>query len=324
MHTTDRRAALTAILLGVLIMFSLSACGKPDDAATAAQPVGAATLATSDPTTMADESAAATVTPTASATAADATVAPVAPTAISTPAAEPTPVGTATLTQTAATPSPLATGDTRPLTGTADLGDDQTDPFTGTVDLADTDDVTVTVELTTTGTLTVTHPVAIAIADHFAVPAIEIISLHADGLGFGEIARAYFLARELAADGDTTNDLAADQILAMHQDGMGWGQIVASLGLPHGNSGRNLGLIMKQHKEHPGTMGVVAAGDEPDAHGPPSVPPGHAKDKDKNKDHGNAGGNANGHGNGGGNGNGHGNGGGNGKGKGNGGGKKGK
>jgi hypothetical protein len=115
---------------------------------------------------------------------------------------------------------------------------EDTDPFTGTDELTETGD------LTTTTTLTVSHPVALAIADYFGVPSAEIFAEHQEGQGFGEIARAYFLAQELAADGDPTNDLTADQILALHQGGMGWGQIVRSLGLPQGNRNRNLGLIM--------------------------------------------------------------------------------
>ncbi|HJZ45533.1 MAG TPA: hypothetical protein VKE41_00135 [Roseiflexaceae bacterium] len=292
MHSTDRRAALIAILLGALTMLFLSACGKPDDAAMARQLTGAMpTAGSAAPATGSAGSSTATSTSTPSG---DATAAPLAASPTSTPAPEPTALGTTTLTQTLATPSPLA--------------DDETDPFTNTDDLTDTDDITVTVQVTTTGTLTVTHPVAVAIADYFTVPVLEVITLHADGLGFGEIARAYFLARELAADGDTSNDLTATQILAMHQGGMGWGQIVVSLGLPHGNSGRNLGLIMRNHTEHSGPTVVVADGSELDEHGPPSVPPGQLKDKGKDKQHGN----------------GHGHGAGNGKGNGNGGGKKGK
>jgi hypothetical protein len=291
MHTTDRRAALIAILLGVLTVFLLSACGAPDHPASAAQPTAstglgqaAAPTAVADTTTTAPTSDTITAEPTA--VTSDATT---AATAVSTAATETAPVSdTTAVTQTAATATPAVTGDT--------------DPFTGTDDITDTDDVTVTVAVTSTGTVTVTQPVAVAIADYFTVPVSEVITLHADGLGFGEIARAYFLARELAADGDPTNDLTAAQILAMHQGGMGWGQIVVSLDLPHGNSGRNLGLIMRAHKEHPHTaVGVVSTGAErEDEHGPAAVPPGKQKDKDKN--HGNGGGNGNGHGKGKGNG----------------------
>jgi hypothetical protein len=154
--------------------------------------------------------------------------------------------------------------------------------------------LTGTITLTSTGALSTTHPVAIAIANYFEVSVDEVIALHQDGLGFGEIARAYFLARELAADGDPSNDITTVQILAMHQDGMGWGQIVATLGLPKGNSNRNLGLIMRGHN---GQTVIIASPDATgDDHGPPAIPPGQAKHDDQNKDRGNGGGHGNGHG----------------------------
>jgi hypothetical protein len=99
--------------------------------------------------------------------------------------------------------------------------------------------------------------------------------------------------------------------LAMHQSGQGWGQIVAALGLPRGNSQRNLGLIMRGHKAPEETTATATpSATENDDHGPATSPPGQTKHddkgKDKDKEHG--------HGNGNGKGNGHG--------KGNGGGKK--
>jgi hypothetical protein len=282
MHTTDRRAALVAILLGALGVFLLSACGAPDQPRTAAQPT-AAPLSTAPTAGVASTAVIAEpvydIVPPAPATAAASTAS--APTATSIDGtATAALTSTIAATQTATTPTPEAA--------------DETDPFTGTDDLIDSDDITVTVELTATGALTVTHPVAIAIADYFGVPIAEVIALHADGLGFGEIGRAYFLSRELAADADPANNLTASQILAMHVGGMGWGQIVVVLDLPHGNSGRNLGLIMRARKQHQETLVVVATGAEADEHGAPAVPPGQKKDKDKQ--HGK--GHGNGHGNG--------------------------
>jgi hypothetical protein len=268
MPTDDRKAALLAILLGALMLLVLSACGTPDSSVSAAQPTGAAAMADTTLTTTSPADA------TASATA----------------IAETTPVTTSTEITPTATPEPI----------------DDTDPFTGTDDLTDTEDLTVTLELTDTHTLTSTHPVALAIADAFGVPLSEVIALHADGLGFGEIARAYFLARELAADADLTNDLTAAQILAMHQSGQGWGQIVAALGLPRGNSHRNLGSIMRAHKASQQTTAETSPLDtDGDDHGPAAPPPGQTKHDDKGKDkdkHGNGNGKGNGHGNGKGNG----------------------
>jgi len=280
MPKNDRKAALVAILLSALMVLLLSACGTPDTSMSAAQPNEAATTAAT---------ADATLTPTLPA---EASSTAVGATASATETAETTPATTSTeVTPTAATATP------EPV--------DDTDPFTGTDDLTDTEDLTVTVELTSTQTMTSTHPVALAIADAFGVPVSEVIALHADGLGFGEIARAYFLARELAADADPTNDLTAAQILAMHQSGQGWGQIVATLGLPRGNSHRNLGLIMRAHKAlEETTTATPSATENGDDHGPATAPPGQTKHDDKgngkDKQHGN--GKGNGHGNGKGNG----------------------
>jgi hypothetical protein len=260
LHTTDRRAVMVAIVLSRLAMLGLSACAKPNNSFAATWPTAAGTTATAAP------SGAVTTTPTSQAI----DVLPKVTTA-----------STTVPTQMTAAATPTALG--------------ETDPFTGTDDLTSTDDVTVTVAITATGTLSVTHPVALAIADYFTVPVLEITTLHADGLGFGEIARAYFLAHELAADGDPANDLTAIQILEMHQGGMGWGNIVATLDLPHGNSGRNLGLIMRRRQEQPVAIDVVASpGVTSDDHTPRAVPPGQQKDKDKPHHNGNGHGNGNG------------------------------
>ena len=214
------------ILLPILIAaLSLGACAAPDNR-TGAAPSATTTSATGEPIASADvptpliqfdnDSASATATA--------------------------TPLEEATPDATAGTAAPTALVDSAPITTTATAIPiskiDETDPFTGTDVLSDTD------ELSGTAAIETGHPVAQAIGEHFGVPADEIMDQHREGLGFGEIARAYFLARELAADDDPTNDLTADQILAMHQAGAGWGQIVQTLGLPHGNRTRNLGQIM--------------------------------------------------------------------------------
>lgn len=294
MYSTNRRAALIAILVGVVMLLTLSACGRPDlpSAGTGAAPTISTGIAT--PT---DDTTEPTVAP-------DATAAPgdTDPTAGVDATAAPTDAANAT-------PTPASVDDTDPFTGTDQLPD--------TDELSGTDDLSGTIGMTPTTQLTVTHPVAIAIANYFDLTPEQVIALHQDGLGFGEIARAYFLAQELAADGDPSNDMTAEQILALHQSGQGWGNIVAQLGLPRGNSQRNLGQIMSGRKQRndageddsgattgaTNTTGVDKPGQE---HGPPVVPPGQQKDKGKDqpKPHQNNGngGNGNGHGNGGGNG----------------------
>lgn len=239
MHPADRQCALLAILLSVLAILALSACGAPDSR----------TQAAGAPPTTLEETA--------------------APDATGDPAASNIPAGDADTTATPADPGdPAATAIAdiaEPTATAAPFEIDDIDPFTGTIELSDADALSDTGELSATGGLTgtaalsVTHPVALAIADHFGVPADEVFALHQEGLGFGEIARAYFLARELAADDDPTNDLAADQILAMHQGGEGWGQIVRSLGLPQSNRNRNLGAIMSGRKHDQSGDNTTAA-----------------------------------------------------------------
>jgi hypothetical protein len=241
MYTNDRRALVIAILMGALALLLLSACDTPDShaqaragtpttigtAGTGAMATPAATDdITTDPATTATSDAGATATPLP-----DGDTVPTA-------TADMIPTTVPTTTLPTATPVPTTT--------------EETDPFTGTDDLTDTGD------LTSTTTLSSTHPVALAIADFFGVPVDEVMAQHLEGQGFGEIARAYFLAQELAADGDPSNDLTAAQILALHQGGQGWGQIVRSLGLPQGNSQRNLGLIMSGHK-HKGNQHDVGS-----------------------------------------------------------------
>jgi hypothetical protein len=278
MYHNNRRALMIAILLGALTVFMLSACGVVDSgqASTALPTAIDATIdptATADPGATADPAAtpASTESLTATPTTIDAT-ATIDPAATASPTADP-----------AATPMPTATADT--------------DPFTGTDTLTETGD------LTTTTTLTVSHPVALAIADYFGVPAAEIFAEHQEGQGFGNIARAYFLAQELAADGDPTNDLTADQILALHQGGMGWGQVVRSLGLPQSNRNRNLGLIMSGRgpKADKGSDTAIAT---PQGQPGPAAKP-HANGGNKgNNGNGNAGNGGNGNGGGNGKGNG--------------------
>ncbi len=87
-----------------------------------------------------------------------------------------------------------------------------------------------------TDTLPVTHPVGIIIALYFHIPYTEVMTLHDEGFGFGEIARVYLTAQ--ASDGALT----PEQILAMREDGMGWGQIKKQFGVKPGGNG--LGSIM--------------------------------------------------------------------------------
>jgi hypothetical protein len=87
-----------------------------------------------------------------------------------------------------------------------------------------------------TDTVPFTHPVGMMIAMFFHIPYTEVMTLHNEGLGFGEIARAYLTAQ---ASGGV---LTPEQVLEMRQAGMGWGQFKKEFGIHPG--GKGLGSIM--------------------------------------------------------------------------------
>jgi len=89
---------------------------------------------------------------------------------------------------------------------------------------------------TITPTVTITHPVAAAIASFFGLDYSVVEAWHDEGLGYGEIARAYFLA-ELSGE-------SVAEVMALYERGMGWGEVAKALDLAPGNRGWNLGAIM--------------------------------------------------------------------------------
>lgn len=96
-----------------------------------------------------------------------------------------------------------------------------------------------------TTTLPITHPVGLAISLYFHIPYTQVMGLHASGIGFGVIARAYLTAR--ASNGALT----PEQVLALHQGGMGWGEIAKQYGIHPGGNG--LGAIMSGHTNSGGS-----------------------------------------------------------------------
>ena len=162
-----------------------------------------------------------------------------------------------------------------PSTGPGALFDD---PIT------DTDSISPTVGFS--------HPVASAMAQFFEVEYTEIMTLHQQGLGFGVIAHAYFIAETLG--------ITPTALIEEFQSGKGWGVIMKEHGLHPGQAGRggNLGEIMsnKDQAEPPGQLkkgqgdadftppGQCKKGDQDadaDQGGPPTTPPGHNKGKGK-------------------------------------------
>ena len=156
------------------------------------------------------------------------------------------------------------------------------------------------------------HPVASAMAEYFGVDYLEIAKLHQEGLGFGVIAHAYFIARTL--------DVMPMDVISEFESGKGWGVILKDHDRHPGLAGRggNLGGIMSgrdrmlppgqlkklpseeadtfvapgQRKANqseegpafipPGQLKKSGGDDGVDAPGgSPSEPPGHSKDKGK-------------------------------------------
>jgi len=169
------------------------------------------------------------------------------------------------------------------------------DPISDTNTISDTG--------TISHTTSVSHPVVSAIAEYFGeyfeVDASQIAALHDEGLGFGVIAHAYFVARTL---GDITGDITITPayVLDQFQSGKGWGEILKDYGLHPGLAGRggNLGSIMSGRDRTlppgqlkklspdeadtfipPGQLKKSNGDDSDDRGGPPSVPPGQNKDK---------------------------------------------
>src|SRR5262249_23511739 len=74
------------------------------------------------------------------------------------------------------------------------------------------------------------HPVATRLAAAFGVSYDEIMGYHCQGIGFGNITKAYLLAKKAGKS-------AAD-FFALRQSGEGWGQIMKSEGV----KGKDLSL----------------------------------------------------------------------------------
>ena len=92
-----------------------------------------------------------------------------------------------------------------------------------------------------TDTLPTTHPVGSLIALFLNIPYTQVMELHNEGWGFGEIARVYLTA--MASGGALT----PEDLLAMRQEGVGWGQIKKDYGIHPGGNG--LGAIMGNKPE---------------------------------------------------------------------------
>lgn len=84
---------------------------------------------------------------------------------------------------------------------------------------------------------TITNPVARMIAEFFDLDVSQVQAWHDDdGMGYGEIVIALFLAQ--------SSDTSVETIIALYHEGLGWGEIARNLGLTPGNRDRNLGAIV--------------------------------------------------------------------------------
>ncbi len=131
------------------------------------------------------------------------------------------------------------------------------------------------------------HPVAALLAEYFGVDYEELMAYHDSGVGFGLLARAYFLANLLADEGFTVED-----ILTMKESGKGFGYFLHEYGIHPGSY--NLGAIMsgkgvqrKEKGEPPGHAHKQAVQEQSHNNGGPGqmrkdssrgwIPPGQAK-----------------------------------------------
>jgi hypothetical protein len=144
-------------------------------------------------------------------------------------------------------------------------------------------------------TVSITNPVAWAIGNFFSslvfsptytVTVQSVLDFHAGGMGYGEIARCFFVAHSAG--------VSPDDVLAMRQgegdEKAGWGEIMREYGFRPGKDS-NLGAI-RSERVITGThtlTDTVEAGARP-GRGPKETPPGweHGKGlgRDKDKGHG--------------------------------------
>jgi hypothetical protein len=118
------------------------------------------------------------------------------------------------------------------------------------------------------------HPVATQLAEYLGVPYEELMAYHDAGVGFGLLARAYFLADTLADEGFTVDD-----VLAMKESGEGFGYFLHEYGIHPGSY--SLGAIMSG--KGPQWKHTVREHNN-NAFGQTNTPPGQAKKDEAGQD----------------------------------------
>lgn len=129
---------------------------------------------------------------------------------------------------------------------------------TSTPTLVGTPSVTSTITATATTTSTLSpgnDKIAHAIADYFGVGFDEVLDIHEQAHGWGQVFFVFALAQQ-------TGD-SPDEIWAMFEEGQGWGQIVMGLGLKPGNKRNNLGAAVSGKPTQTLAPTSSATGDAP-------------------------------------------------------------
>ncbi len=120
-------------------------------------------------------------------------------------------------------------------------------------------------EETETGAEPEDKQVAQAIANYFGASVAEVNQWHTQGIGYGELVRAYALAK--------LSGKSASELIAQHQSGQGWGEIAKQFGVTPGQIEDSLGRILKAEKER--------ENEKPKTAGTPDAP---GKSGEKRKD----------------------------------------
>jgi hypothetical protein len=173
------------------------------------------------------------------------------------------------------------------------------------------------------------HPVATRISEAFGVTYEEVIAMHCDGFGFGEITRAFLLAEASACDDEGNGgaeateepceELTAQDFLDRKAAGEGWGHIIRDSGVHPSDLAPGRGFRQTEETETlaEDTQGNGNGNGNGGGNGNGNGG-GNGQGNGRGNGQGNGRGNGRGNGGGNGNGNGNGNGGGNGNGRGNG------
>lgn len=119
------------------------------------------------------------------------------------------------------------------------------------------------------------HPIAALLASFFGMGAAEVDALHEDGFGFGVIAQAMWMSRNLEGDATT-----AGLILEAKKN-----NDFSAFTLPDGTTPANWGQLKKALLEKKNNLGVIVSGHADNETENSLTQPnnGHGKDKDKDK-----------------------------------------